>query len=323
MSIFQIERQLNVKIDISRANSFTGSVNRALTDIENTLSALPDAYRKKIAGIAVRDGFFKDYTLIAPLVGGYTANDGTVSVRNANATRFIQTAVLFPRNDTLIHELAHSVQYCELRHAQETGTFSPEFGRFIRNWEYQYFGDVNGDGELDDQDVAWIAEHREQFDRTKDGKVDFQDVELAVGKPYVQGRWASSRGIKVLLRMSFQGLARRSKGFASSYAQTYVWEDAAETMRYAWNAGLLPALYSATADDTAASMAWRKYLKLKKEDPLFARKLFLVLQYVAAHEQPEGLSTAWLDYGRLHSRMAQADAAVMNDEPTEMMNDER
>ena len=302
----QIEKQLDVKVDVSRASSFTGNVDRVLTDIEKQLAPLPQAYRKKISGITIRDGFFKDYLLLAPLVGGYTANDGTVNIRNANATGLVQSMVLLPRGDTLIHEAAHSVQYYEIRRQQRTGSFSPEFGRFIRDWEYQYLGDVNGDGELDDRDSAWVAERVDQFDCNKDGNVDFRDVELVAGKPYVEGRWASSRGIRLLLRMSFEGIIRRTRGFANSYAQTYVWEDAAETMRYAWNAGYLPTLYSGKADAKAASKAWAAYWKLKKQDPLFARKVFLVLQYVAAHEQKEALSVAWLDYTRSHAKIAEA-----------------
>ena len=306
----QLEQQLNVKIDISHANSFTGNVDRVLNDIDRQLSPLPAAFRAKIARIAVRDGFFREYMLLAPAVGAYTAKNGTVFIRNANATRFLQNALLFPGNDVLMHEATHSVQYYEMKHWGQTGRPTPEFARLIRNWELQYLGDANRDGEIDDLDIGWIQQHRAAFDKNKDGTVDFKDVELAYGKPYVQGNWISADGLKVFLRMSFGGIVPRPNGYPSSYAKTYVWEDAAETMRWMWSAGLLPALYSNSSESAAADKAWERYEELKKRDPLFARKVFLMLQYVAAHEKPEQLSSRWVDYTRRHSVIASVKTAA-------------
>jgi len=305
----QLEQKLNVKIDISHASSFTGNVDRVLKEIDRQLSPLPAAYRAKIARIAVRDGFFREYMLCAPFVGAYTAKNGTVFIRNANATRFIQNALLFPGNDVLTHEVTHSVQYHEMKHWGQTGRPTPEFERLIRNWELQYLGDVNRDSEIDDIDIEFIQHHKAAFDKNRDGNVDFRDVELSRGKPYVQGNWISINGLKVFLRMSFGGLVPRPNGYPSSYAKTYVWEDAAETMRWAWSAGLLPALYSSGSESAAADKAWKRYEGLKKRDPLFARKVCLMLQYVASHEEPERLSARWVDYTRRHSVIASAKAA--------------
>ena len=296
----QLQKSLDVKIDISHASSFTGNVNSVLSDIDEQLSGLPRGYRAKIGTVMVRDGFFPEYLLLAPLVGGYTTSDGTVCIRNANITRAIQSVLLFPGNGSLIHEVTHSVQYHEMKRWEETGQPSPEFARFIKSWEFQYFGDADNDGEIDDRDVAWILEHSADYDQNKDGKVDFQDVELRVARPYVQGRWASLHGLQIFFRMSFEMFTPRPPGFACAYAKTYVWEDAAETMRYAWEAGMIPGLYSSAADAAGAALAWEKLARLRKEDPLFARKVFLAMQYIAAHEEQGRLSPAWLNYAAAH-----------------------
>ena len=305
----QLEQKLNVKIDISHASSFTGNVDRVLNDIDRQLSPLPEAYRAKIARIAVGDGFFREYMLFAPFVGAYTAKNGTVFIRNANATGYVQSALLFPGNNVLMHEATHSVQYNEMNHWALTGHPTPEFGQLIRNWELQYFGDANRDGELDDLDAAYVQQHHEIYDSNRDGSINFRDVELARGKPYVQGNWLSANGLRVFLRMSFGGIVPRPNGYPSSYARTYVWEDAAETMRWIWSAGLLPALYSSGSESATADRAWERYQDLKKRDPLFARKVFLMVQYVAAHEKPEFLSARWVDYTRRHSVIASGKAA--------------
>jgi len=292
----QIQEQLKVNVDISDASSFTGDVGKVLADIEKLLAPLPEDYRKKIARIKVVDGFLAQYTLRAPFVGGFTRNDGTVFVRNANITKFLQGIFLFPRNDALIHEILHSVHFWEMRRWHATGQPSPEFAQFVKGWECQYFGDVNSDGEVDDRDVAHIERHVASFDFNRDGVISSADVELAVGKPYVQGRWASLRGVEVLLWMGFQWLAPRPAGFATPYAKTYVWEDAAETKRYLWRLGLVPALYSNDVDEKDADRAWKKFRRLKRKDPLLARKVFLVVRYIAAHEKPDRLSSVWTRY---------------------------
>jgi len=292
----RIQEQLKVNVDISDASSFTGDVDKALTDIEKQLAPLPEEYRKKIGKIKVVDGFFAHYTLMAPFVGGLTTNDGTVYVRNAGITKFLQTVFLFPRNDILVHEILHSVHFREMRQWHVTGRPSPEFEQFVKAWEYQYFGDANKDGELDDRDIAYINSHVPAFDASRDGTINSDDIELAIGSPYVQGRWASVRGVEVLLRMGLQWLVPRPRGFATAYARTYVWEDAAETKRYLWRLGLVPALYSNNVDQKDAQRAWKKFRRLQSKDPLLARKVFLVMRYIAAHERPARLSSAWTRY---------------------------
>ena len=306
----RIEQQLNVKVDISDASSFTGDVDRALTEIEDKLSPLPENYRRKIRKIKVSDGFFAEYTLMAPFVGGYTSSDGTVYVRNANITKFLQTLILFPRNDALVHELLHSVHFHEIRQWETAGAPSSEFGEFVRAWEYQYFGDVNGDGEIDDRDIARIDEQVAAFDFNRDGVIGSRDIELGVGRPYLEGRWVSLRGMRVLLWMGLQWLAPRPRGFATPYAKTYVWEDAAETKRYLWGMGLVPYLYSNNVDPVRARKAWEKFRRLKKKDPLLARKVFLVVRYIAAHEDPVMLSSAWTSY--MEQQGDKAGTAVAN-----------
>ena len=291
----RIERDLKISVDISQASSFTGNVGKVLADIESQLAPLPEAYRAKIGKIVVKDGFFGGFTLLAPFVGAYTDNDGTVYIRNANTTKLLQTLLMFPGNDTLIHEVTHSVQHAELRRWDESKTLSPQFSRYIVGWEYAYFGDVNGDGELDDLDVNYIAAHTDQFDLNGDGVVDHKDVELHAGNPYVSGNWLSARGLEVLLLMGMQGITARPAGYVCNYARTYAWEDAAETCRYAWSEGYVPGLYSKETGRAAAAGAWKKYLHLKKRDPLLARKVFLTVEYIAAHEQAERLSAAWLE----------------------------
>jgi hypothetical protein len=292
----RIQQQLRVEVDISDASNFTGNVDSVLTEIERELSPLPANYRRKIGKIKVVDGFFAEYTLMAPFVGGYTSNDGTIFMRNADATRFLQKVFLFPKNDALIHEALHSVHFHEMKQWRANGKPSPEFGEFINAWECQYLGDVNGDGELDDRDMAYVYSHPEKFDVNHDGIIDSTDVEKLRGRPYVQGRWASLRGMQVLMWMSLQWLAPRPNGFATPYAKTYVWEDAAETKRYLWSLGLVPALYSSQTGSAAGKKAWNNYLRLKKKDPLLARKAFLVVRYIASHEDPARLSTAWTRY---------------------------
>jgi hypothetical protein len=309
----RIQEQLQVKVDISDASNFTGDVDKVLTEIESGLSPLPENYRRKIGTIRVVDGFFSAYTLMAPFVGGYTTNDGTVFVRNANPTRFLQKVLLFPRNDAFIHEVMHSVHFQEMNHWQATGRPSPEFRQFIKAWECQYFGDVNGDGDLDDRDMEYVSSNAEKFDANNDNIVDSVDVEAHYGRPYVQGRWVTLRGMQVLMWMSFQWLAPRPEGFATPYAKTYVWEDAAETKRFLWRLGVVPALYSSEAHDAAAKKAWNKYLRLKKKDPLLARKVFLVVRYIASHEEPTRLSTAWTRYLKEHKSESRTASAITRD----------
>lgn len=292
----KIQTDLKVEVDISDASSFTGDVDSVLKDIEKRLAPLPERYREKMGKIKIVDGFFGEYTLMAPFVGAYTDKDGTVFLRNADVTRFLQRVFLFPRNDTLVHEMMHSVHFREIKHWTDTGRPTPEFEYFVKAWECQYFGDVNADGELDDGDIAYVNSHAERFDANRDGLVDSADVEAISGAPYVQGRWASLRGLHVLLWMSFQQITPRPTGFASAYAKTYVWEDAAETMRYLWRLGLAPALYLRGVDREAADRAWKILDDLKRKDPLLARKVFIIVNYIAAHEEPARLSAAWTNY---------------------------
>jgi len=291
-----IKNDLNVNVDISDASSFTGNVDTVLKEIQRAVEPLPPRYRAKLGTIKVVDGMFFDYFLMAPFVGAFTASDGTVYVRNANVTRFLQNALIFHGSGTLVHELMHSVHFREMNDWQKTGKPSAEFAEFLKAWEYQYFGDVTGDNEIDDRDMAYIAGHPETFDINNDGKIDHLDVEEAAGAPYVQGRWLSLKGVGVLAGMSLNFLAPRPKGFASAYAKTYVWEDAAETNRYLWELGLVPALYSLDAPPQAREDAWAAFNKLRKKDPLLARKVFLVVRYVAVHEEPMKLTSAWTTY---------------------------
>jgi hypothetical protein len=99
-----------------------------------------------------------------------------------------------------------------------------------------------------------------------------------------------------MMRMSFDFVMPRPGGFASPYAKTYVWEDAAETARYAWENGLIPALYSTDAGSEKRQEAWRAFRELQQSDPLLARKTALIVRYIASHEEPRKLSAAWKQY---------------------------
>ena len=290
-----IQGELQVNVDISHASSFTGDVGGALDTVREQVACLPARYRAKIGTIIVRDGFFTDYFLMSPFVAAFTTTDGTIYVRNANPTRLLQSLLLFHGNDALVHEIVHSVQFNEMHRWQQTGRPSREFAQLIRDWELQYFGDVDGNGRIDDADAACIAADTARFDPNRDGQVNHADVEAIHGQPYVQGRWASLRGMQVLLWMSFEWFTPRPKGFACPYAKTCVWEDAAETVRYAWRAGFIPALYA--GEGRAAERAWAGFARIERSDPLLARKVLLMVRYIAAHEEPGRLGAAWLERG--------------------------
>ena len=292
----RIKTDLNVEVDISSASSFTGDVGTVLAEIERAVAPLPPRYREKLGTIKVVDGMFFDYLLMAPFVGAFTTNDGTVYIRNANIGRFLQMVFIFQNNDTLIHELMHSVHFREMHDWQTTGEPSVEFAVFLKAWEYQYFGDVTGDGEIDDRDMAHVAAHPAEFDANGDGRIDHLDVEELVGNPYVSGNWISLKGAVVMAGMSLNMLAPRPSGFASSYAKTFVWEDAAETYRYLWGLRLVPALYSLDSTPEAREAAWERFNKLRKKDPLLARKVMLIVRYIAQHEEPHRLASAWTTY---------------------------
>ena len=290
-----IADSLRVEVDISRASNFTGDVGSTLKQIERNIEPLPERYREKIGTIKVVDGFLGDYLFMAPFVGGFTSNDGTINIRNANVTRFVQSAVLFSSDGVLVHEIMHSVHQHELRHWAEKGRPTPEFAEFIRAWELLFFGDVNRDGVIDDRDTAHIEANLREYDANGDGVVNYKDIELAIGHPYVNDRWLSLQGMTVLFQMSFDWVTPRPGGYATPYARTYVWEDAAETKRWAWSKGIIPAIYSGKVDEESIERAWNEFQKLQISDKVLARKVFILARYIAAHELQEQLNARWLN----------------------------
>jgi len=290
-----IADNLKVEIDISSASNFTGDVGSVLRHIEKNIQPLPERYREKIGTIKVVDSFLGDYLFMAPFVGGFTSNDGTIHVRNANPTRFVQAAVMFSPDGVLLHEIMHSVHQQELRHWKQEGRPTPEFAAFIRDWELLFLGDVNRDGLIDDNDTAYIEANPREYDANGDGVVNHKDVELAIGRPYVNDRWLSLQGMTVLFQMSFDWLTPRPGGYATPYARTYVWEDAAETKRWAWHRGIIPGIYSGRIDAERIQRAWDEFHKLQRSDKVLARKVFILARYIAAHEPQENLNGRWLD----------------------------
>ena len=81
-------------------------------------------------------------------------------------------------------------------------------------------------------------------------------------------------------------LAYRPKGFASAYGRTSPWEDKAEVLAFAVRGRLLPQLYKNLSADEV-DKAYRRLAGIRKNDPVFARKIESLAILFGNLERPE------------------------------------
>jgi hypothetical protein len=167
-------------------------------------------------------------------------------------------------------------------------------------WLAAHFGDVTGDGRLDDADVAYLRTHAAAFLMTGHARLTYEDAAVRGGPAH-----SLRRGADVLTQIEMTaGLAGyRPQGFASPYGRTAPWEDKAEVLDYAIREKLIPNLYAApgsTPGVTVATVAaaQTKLDRLRRNDALLARKVEILAIFFGNLTPPESRGTTFVaQYG--------------------------
>ena len=126
--------------------------------------------------------------------------------------------------------------------------------------------------------------------RSGAGRITYADVAARTGRKYLWAYDPMDLRLQLGLTISLVGL--HDDGFVSFHAQNFPWEDRAETTSFLARRGLIPHLYRRSADGRTAK-AWKEFNRIRRRDPLLARKLELVLRYIASHEDAELMEPNW------------------------------
>ena len=160
---------------------------------------------------------------------------------------------------------------------------------FCARWLASHFGDVTGDGRIDDADLARLRAHFGDFDADGDGRLTYEDAAARTGLRHSL-RPGSDLGTQAEMTAGLAGY--RPRGFASPYGRTYPWEDKAEVLDYAVREGFVPHLFAAagalggvTANSSAEAAA--KLGRLDARDPVLARKVEVLAVYLGNLTPPQ------------------------------------
>jgi len=186
----------------------------------------------------------------------------------------------------------YEVNLLHTSHHQDSTPSLTHYLALIKGWLYAHFADANGDGRVDDYDVAYIDAHRAELDATHDGMITYEDVHKSTGYGYLQAQ--SPLSLELQLGMTLEVFpGYHPKGFSSFYAKNFPCEDRAETLEAALKRGFIPFIYKAGVSETKQKRAWKELTKIKREDPVLGRKFELILRYIAHQEKQENLSHRW------------------------------
>lgn len=328
-----IENRHRVKVDLSKSTPLLGNTDRTLNRIEKALEPFPKRYTTKMAQINVVEDHIERWGLIAPLVASYTEAGrpeqyGQIFIKNKSMAEDVLGVLSGDVGLHLEHEGWHSVEYFEIRMvesfvreralndpqnifqvlsttdvvlANATPTELAELTRsdeltpyveLVRGWMFSHFGDVNGDGALDDEDVVFVDSNRRRFDTDGDGKITYADVARETEYDYL---WTyNPMDLRLQLGMTASlALGMHDDGFVSFHAQNFPWEDRAETVNFVAKRGLVPYLYRKSSQAGRVAEAWKEFERIRRRDPVLARKIELIVRYIATHEKPELLDPAW------------------------------
>ena len=327
-----IETRHQVDLDMSRSTPLLGDTSTTLKRIEKALEPFPKGYTAKMARINVVEDHFERWGLLAPMIGAYTEAGrpeqyGQIFIKNKSALEDVLGLFSGDTGLHLEHEGWHSVEYFEVQEIESfvrtrarnnpgnifqvlsttdviLANASPEelvelkrSGRstpyvdLVRGWLFCSFGDVNDDGVIDDADVAYVDAHRDAFDADGDGRVTYADVAVRTGREYLWAYDPMDFRLQVGLTASLVANLHDA-GFVSFHAQNFPWEDRAETVSFLADRGLVPHLYRRTTDARAAR-AWKEFNRIRRRDPLLARKLQLMIRYIASHEECQLMEANW------------------------------
>ena len=290
--------------------------NDAIARIEADLEECPHAYTARIGTIHVVEDFVARFGPIGLFCGAYCEDERPeayrhVFIKNKNLGEDLYGLVSMDVGTHLVHESCHSVEYWEIaRHAEgilggavpnrenifsdlkavdaaavaaslreprRTAPSDP-YIRLIRDWMFAHFGDVNGDGRLDEADADAVAANPERFDADGDGALTYADVARRTPYRYLYRTNPLDPVVQFAMTLEqFTGWC--PAGFASVYGSNEPWEDRAEVLALVHRRGLLALLRAAgPAQDRAAKWLTR----LRSRDAVLARKIDLMLNYLRA-----------------------------------------
>ncbi len=156
-------------------------------------------------------------------------------------------------------------------------------------WLAAHFGDVTGDGRVDEADLVGLRSRPDALDADGNGRLTYQDAAARTG---LRHTFLSGTDPRSQAEMTAGLAGYRPRGFASPYGRTAPWEDKAEVLDHAVRRGIVPHLYAAPGairEVTEASVerAWRRLARRRADDPVLARKLETVAVYLGNLTPPE------------------------------------
>ena len=160
----------------------------------------------------------------------------------------------------------------------------------IRGWLAAHFGDVDKSGTVDDADMRHVYANRTRYDADGDGRLTYRDVKKLTGFAYLEAENPLDPVLQLGLTVGMFGI--HAPGYVTFYAQNFTYEDRAEVVDRlaAWK--LVPHVYG-TGDAARTRAAWKRFERLRRSDPVAARKVELILRYIALHEDPADLNDRW------------------------------
>jgi len=148
--------------------------------------------------------------------------------------------------------------------------------RLLRDWMFAPFGDVNGDGRIDQADADAVAADPERFDADGDGALTYADVRRLTRYRYLRSKNPLDPVLQFAMTLEqFTGWAPR--GFASVYGAAQPWEDRAEVMALMRGHGFLHLVRETHPERDRAA---KRLERLRRRDPVLARKVDLLLRYL-------------------------------------------
>jgi hypothetical protein len=140
-----------------------------------------------------------------------------------------------------------------------------EYVLFCSRWAASFFGDIDGDGVIDDVDRLLLRDGVGKYDRDGDGLLTPDDASWFFLKRY-SGLGGSN---PLVILEATLGLIYRPSGFASMYGRINRMEDRAEVLMYCVSRDIYP-INSGTP---------RKIKKLRKRDIVLARKVEIMCEF--------------------------------------------
>jgi len=174
------------------------------------------------------------------------------------------------------------------RHPSLATTRHEAYLDFCARWLAVHFGDVNGDGFLDDADALHLRRRVADFDADGDGRLAYEDAARQTGL-----RHSMRTGADPLTQVEMTAglVGYRPGGFASPYGRTSPWEDKAEVLDYAVRKRILPHLFAAPGSldgvtDASRTGAEARLADLSKHDEVLARKIEIIAVFLASLTHP-------------------------------------